>query len=158
MASLTHLGNTESADEIFRAALTSLFYASYHKIPTYRRSLRFILHHYTSVGASVRSDKKMINTGVARYDIPLTMNPKASKKVLITSKAKYKHTGKYFKDKAIYEQINRAKGSFITTYHADYGMMMTPIPRSLKDAIVGVYFYKAGEFKSTGAVKGFVAY
>ncbi len=158
MATLTHLGNTKKADDAYKAGLTSLLFATYHKMSHYRQSLRFIAQHYTSVGASARSEKKMIDTGGARYDIGLEMNPKASKKVLITSKAKYKHTGEYFKDKAIYQQIDGARGSFITNYHADYGMMMTPIPRSLKDAIVGVYFYKPGEFKSSGAVKGFVAY
>ncbi len=158
MARITHLGTSSKADSVFSAGITSVLSGSYHKMENYIRSLRLINQHYRDVNAGSRSVKRMIDDGRSHHEIGLKLNKNASKKVLITAKAKYKHTGSYFKAKPIYEQIDGVPGHFIPNYHKQYGMLMTPVPRTLKDAIIGVYYYKPGEFSGSGAVKGLVVY
>ena len=100
----------------------------------------------------------MIHDGVKNGTVRTKLAPNADKSILISNTHSFQHSGKYFKSKPIYHQTDGADLAFIPNYHRDTGLVMTPIPKSIRQAIIGVYMYKPEENKSSGQVKGIFVY
>ena len=58
----------------------------------------------------------------------------------------------------VYEQVGAEHLEFVPNFHKSHGMLMTPIPSSMEDAVLGVYFYEENDFPKAGAFKGFAVF
>ena len=56
------------------------------------------------------------------------------------------------------EETGISSLEFIPNFHKSHGMLMTPIPSSMEDAILGIYFYEENQFPGAGAFKGFAVF
>ena len=121
-------------------------------------SMKFLLEHQNLVGNSFRTETQMIDKGHISHKSSITSNKNASSTILVTNNNSYRHTGRYFGNKRVYHQADAQHLEFIPSYHQGHGLTMTPIPSNLRDAIVGIYMYREGEFAGSGQVKGLIVY
>ena len=137
---------------------TSLPNFTFHLLNHYLMSLNYLQLKQKTTGESFRTEAEMVEKGHITHQSSIPANPGAHKTILNAQNHSYKHTGRYYGNKLVYQQSNAEHLEFIPNYHSSHGLSMTPIPSNLKQAIVGVYMYKEDEFKSQGAVKAFVVY
>jgi len=107
---------------------------------------------------SIRTEKQMIEEGLVDDETNIRVHKDAHQHILVSDNHHYRHTGRNYKNKLVYEQVGADHLEFIPNFHKNHGMIMTPIPSSLEDAILGVYFYEEGQFTKAGAFKGFAVF
>lgn len=157
-AMMRYISNEEEANNVFQLNSLSSERVVKHKMDSYTKSLLMIINHTGAMGHSTRTEKQMIDEGKVSKKSNIGKVKDGHDKILLTKEHAYRHTGHYFKGKRVYQQASAEHLRFIPHYHQRKGLTMTPIPTSMKEAIVGVYLYKEGEFKGSGSVKGLVVY
>jgi len=152
IATITYVRNMETANNLFSLQAPNLFF---HKMSHYIQSLAYLMEHHRVVGGSLRHEDDFIKESKAT----LNSDYKAKGKVLIThNDYAYKQVGRKYKGRNVYHQIGSEHLEFLPHYHKDRGLSLTPIPTTMKDAIVGVTFFDPKAFDSKGEVKGFILY
>ena len=154
-AKMRLISDKQKANDLFDYPIVNF---TFHLMNHYQQSMKFLLEHHNNVGNSFRSENEMIDEGHITHSSTARSNKKAHSTILLTNNHSYRHTGKYFGNKRIYEQVDAQHLQFIPNYHKGHGLTMTPIPANLQKAIVGVYMYREGEFSGKGEVKGIVVY
>eukprot|EP00943_MAST-04B_sp_MAST-4B-sp1_P003802 g3802.t1 len=154
-AKMRLISDKQKANDLFNYPIVNF---TFHLMKHYMQSMRFLLDHHNLVGNSFRSEKQMVDSGHITHSSTLKPNKNASSTILMTNDHSYRHTGRSFGNKRVYQQADATHLEFIPNYHKGHGLTMTPIPSSLKHAIVGIYMYREGEFSGKGEVKGFIVY
>jgi len=157
-AMMRYISNEEEANNVFQLNSFSTERVVKHKMDSYTKSLLMIINHTGAMGHTTRTEKQMINEGKVSKKSKIGKVKDGHDKILLTKEHAYRHTGHYYQGKRVYQQASAEHLRFIPHYHQRKGLTMTPIPTSLKEAIIGVYLYKEGEFKGSGSVKALVVY
>ncbi len=152
IATMTFVANKKIANDLFSIRSPNIFF---HKMSHYIQSLKYLMQHHRVVGGSLRHEDDFINQSKAT----LNSEYKAKGKVLIThNDYAYKQVGRKYKGRNVYHQIGSEHLEFLPHYHKDRGLSLTPIPTTMKDAIIGFSFFDPKSFDSKGEVKGFILY
>lgn len=154
-AKMTVIPDKQKANDLFNYPIVNF---TFHLMKHYMASMKFLLEHHNLVGNSFRTESQIIDDGHKSHTSNVTVNENADKTILLTKNHSFRHTGRYFGNKRVYQQTDAQHLEFIPNYHKGHGLTMTPIPSDLKRAIVGVYMYREGEFPKNGQVKGIVIY
>jgi len=144
----------DTSDALFH--FTTHMINSNHFMDTYYSKMERLLH--SRPDHSMRSEAEMIENGLVDHETNIRVHKDAHQNVLISDNHHYRHTGRHYNNKRVYEQVGAEHLEFIPNFHKSHGMLMTPIPSSLEDAILGVYFYEKNDFPAAGAFKGFAVF
>ncbi len=126
----------------------------YHKMDHYIKSLDFIQNHLNAFQGSLRSEDNMIDSAQPSFD----SRYKTEGKVLLSNmKNAFKKAGRQYQGKQVYHEIGAEHLEYLPQYYGEKGLMMTPIPTTMKDAIIGFHVYNENDFVG-GEVKGFFLY
>ena len=118
------------------------------------KSLDFLKNHLNAIQGSLRSEDDMINSSHASFD---SLYKTEGKVLLSNQKNAFKKAGRQYQGKEVYHEIGSEHLEFLPQFYKEKGLMMTPIPTRLKDAIIGFHFYNENDFAG-GEVKGFFLY
>ncbi len=144
----------DTSDALFH--FTTNMINSNHFMDTYYSKMERLLH--SRPDHSMRSEAEMIENGLVDHETNIRVHKDAHQNVLISDNHHYRHTGRHYHNKRVYEQVGAEHLEFIPNFHKSHGMLMTPIPSSLEDAVLGVYFYEKNDFPAAGAFKGFAVF
>ncbi len=150
-ATMKIVKDRKAADKLFSIKSINVIY---HKMDHYIKSLEFLKNHLNGIQGSLRSEDEMIKSAQPSFD---SLYKSEGKVLLSNMKNAFKKAGRQYKGKEVYHEIGAEHLEFLPQYYGEKGLMMTPIPTSFKDAIIGFHFYNENDFTG-GEVKGFFLY